>query len=356
MKPPRTHADVLILGQGLAGSTLAWRVAQRGLSAIVVDRGGVDEAGRPSSSRVAAGLITPATGKRLTIAEGYDEQWRTAREFYRQAEAATGEAFLTHRPAVRLFTDAEERSLFERRLPESAFARHARLATADELPSSLLAPHGAFVMPQAARLDVGRYLAATMRWLAENDRYHRAAIDPDAEIKLSSRGVELPTLGLTADRLVLCQGHTPTPPRWLRHAEFTPAKGEVLTIDAPTLRDERVIHRGVWIAPDESGTPGRYRVGSTYEWDRLDSEPTEAARAELLARLAEAGLSEVTVADHQAAVRPAMSDRRPIVGFSAAEPRLGWLNGLGAKGSLWAPTYADRMAGLLAESLPSEEA
>jgi glycine/D-amino acid oxidase-like deaminating enzyme len=130
---------------------------------------------------------------------------------------------------------------------------------------------------------------------------------------------------------------------------FRPAKGEVLAIESPSYCDNRVLHCGVWLAPD--GRAGRYRVGSTTEWSQLDSTPTDAARAELLSRLLAAGVDDAQVVEHLAAVRPATYDRKPTFGFSPEAPNVGWFNGLGAKGSLWAPFYAAKIANRIALSL-----
>lgn len=347
--------DLLILGQGLAGSTLAWRLAERGVSAVVLDRGGVDLAGRPTASRVAAGLITPVSGKRLTIAEGFEERWSSAHRFYRRVEAETDTELLAEQPAVRVFVDEVERAKFADRGVDSRFAQHARLAEPSELPTGVEAPLGGFVMPGAARLNVAAFLDATLAWLAASGRFLQADVHPEQDVVLRAGRVEIPSLGVTAKRLVFCEGHTDVLPSWVTGTPFdtgkrTPAKGEVLTVEIPSLRTDRVTHRGVWIVPDESGVAGRYRVGSTNDWEQLDSEPTAAGRDELLGRLAEAGITDARVVDHQAAVRPATSDRLPVFGLSAEEPRVGWLNGLGAKGSLWAPWAAEQLADLVLES------
>ncbi|MEO1998698.1 MAG: FAD-dependent oxidoreductase, partial [Planctomycetaceae bacterium] len=74
-----TTFDYLIVGQGLAGTALAWSLTWRHRNILVVDRS------RPSSaSRVAAGLITPITGQRLTPTWRYNEFWPAAVEFYRR--------------------------------------------------------------------------------------------------------------------------------------------------------------------------------------------------------------------------------------------------------------------------------
>ncbi|MEM6331243.1 MAG: FAD-dependent oxidoreductase [Planctomycetota bacterium] len=359
-----TTTDVLIVGQGLAGSTLAWQLAALGVRCVVVDRGGVDHAGMPTASRVAAGLITPVTGGRLAIAADWDALWRSAEALYRRIQRETGARLLHTRPALRVLASPAERRKFEERQrfaerlarPPGAgpsFARHARPATTDELPAGLRAEHGAFWMPHAARLDVAGLVDATRAWLEADGRYRRAEVDPETDFQFSPAGVAVPRLGLSAACVVFCQGYTPTPPRWLTHLRFTPAKGELLTVVPTGATPRQVTHRGVWLAPeaDAPGRPHACLVGATFAWDRLDGTPTAAAREELLAKAAPLLGATPRVIDHRAAVRPAMAGRRPTLGFATGEPRVAWLNGLGTKGALWAPWHAGQLAQQLAGRL-----
>ena len=53
------QVDAIIVGQGLAGSLLAFALHQRGQQVMLLDDGVVN------ASQVAAGLINPVTGQRL---------------------------------------------------------------------------------------------------------------------------------------------------------------------------------------------------------------------------------------------------------------------------------------------------
>lgn len=357
---PRT--DVIVVGQGLAGSALAWRLEEQGFDCLVVDRGGVNAEGAPNASRVAAGLITPVTGKRLTIAADWRELFENATGFYRQAEAWTGAEFLTRNPALRLLDSAEEAARYAARVFEPTFAAETRSAAIGELPDSLVAQHGAFWMPNAARLAVVDYLDATRSWLASRGRFQQADIDLKTDLVMHPYGVRVPTLDVSANAIVLCQGHTPPPAPWLPATRLAPAKGEVITVRSPGLGLDAVAHRGVWVAPQkglretagEGPAPGNnetYLVGSTHAWEHLDATPTAAARDALCTSLRRIVRTSFEVVGQAAAVRPATSDRQPIVGLSETHPRLGWLNGLGSKGALLAPWHAGRLVRMLAPTL-----
>ncbi|MFM7974104.1 MAG: FAD-dependent oxidoreductase, partial [Pirellula sp.] len=54
--------DLLVVGGGLAGCAMVWQALRRGLNVALVD-----QLSPQSSSRVAAGLVTPITGNRLAL-------------------------------------------------------------------------------------------------------------------------------------------------------------------------------------------------------------------------------------------------------------------------------------------------
>lgn len=343
MKP----IDVLIIGQGLAGSALAWRLQEQGLSHAVVDRGHVDAAGRPTASRIAAGLITPITGKRLTLSPAFSRLRESAVAFYRSVEEATGTAMLVEQPSLRVLESADERALFDQRLGAAAFARQVREATPPQLPATLKAGHGAFWMQSAAKLDTAAFLDATRRWLRDRGALIEHDIDPEADIDFAGEFITVPRLGVAARRVCSCQGAEPSSLFKQQDFRLNPAKGEVLTIAAPGLGLRCVVHRGVWVAPLAAASD-EYLVGATHTWETLDSNPTTGGREWLLERFATVTGVRPTVLDHAAAVRPATTTREPAAGVCKNQSQIAWLNGLGSKGALFAPSCAAQLATQLA--------
>ena len=97
-----THYNNLIIGQGLAGSLLAWHLLQADQSVMVIDNDNPCAA-----SRVAAGLINPVTGKRLVKASGVESHLATARACYAEFGKQFGQVYLHEKPMLRLF-DSED--------------------------------------------------------------------------------------------------------------------------------------------------------------------------------------------------------------------------------------------------------
>lgn len=328
--------DVIVIGQGLAGTTLAWQLRRRGQRIVVMDR----EAAI-SSSRIAAGLITPVTGKRLAKSWRWDELRPAAIEFYRVIEDQTGVSVLHQKPSVRLFVDQTECDEYRKR---EAGMLAGLVRDADVNRDWLLAPFGGFEMPSAARLDVLRYLDVSREVFRQDDSYTQADVDPGLDVELLVDGVRIRRLNLEARMLVFCRGFGAKPDPWFGSIRFNAAKGEILTLRIPGLAEDRVIHRGVWLAPIGGGV---FRAGSTYEWDDLSATPTAAGRAEIQSRLRAFLRVPFEVVDHHAAVRPVIDAGFPVLGRHPRRPQLAYFNGLGSKGSLLAPFFAEQLAACL---------
>jgi len=319
--------DQIIIGQGLAGTCLAWQLTWAGQSVCLIDR---DEP--VTSSKVAAGLITPITGRRLVTPPNWLDLWNTACQFYRHVEQITGQTFLHRGSAIRLFRSPSEAQ------PQNPGAQSSGLMLAPlDNSTPFDRPDGGFVMSPAGRLDVPGFLRVSRQRAVSDERLICADVDPVSDFQVTPTEVSLPRLGLAARQLIFCRGDADRLNPWFPCLPWLSAKGELLTLRMPGYEEPRAVHARVWLAP---GPQGLYRLGATYDSRQLDQQTTPAAREFLLTALREFWQSPVEVTDQQAAVRPAFHDQQPRIIQHAEVPSLWMLNGLGSKGSLLAPTWA----------------
>ena len=92
----------LIIGQGLAGTCLAWEFLRRGVSFRIADRGD------GGSTQVAAGLINPITGKNFELSWRIAEFYPPAICFYQALEEEFGERLWHPLPLLRLASSEKE--------------------------------------------------------------------------------------------------------------------------------------------------------------------------------------------------------------------------------------------------------
>ena len=286
-----------------------------------------------TSSRIAAGLITPVTGKRFAIKPHWRDLWLEALAFYSQITDETGTELMHRAPAVRIFRDANERDWFRGRKQKLAeFAEES----ADSVCSKMFFnDFGTMLMHDSGRLNVSNFLDATAA-RPELNVIH-AKVDY-AQVRTTDQAVQIDGHAVSGRHITFCEGFRPEPNPWFDNLVFEPAKGEMFVIKCQELDEDRSIHaNGVWLARINGAT---YRTGATYNWGRYDCDPTDEGRSVLLERLSRVLRGPFEVEEHLAAVRPILYGRLPIVGTHQETPRVGIINGLGSKGSLLAPMLA----------------
>ncbi|MEO2018837.1 MAG: FAD-dependent oxidoreductase [Fuerstiella sp.] len=354
------HIENVIVGQGLAGSAVAWTLHWAGQSVLLLDR-----AEQYTASRVAAGLITPVTGKRMVVSAQYDQYLAAAKSFYRRVETETGRYFFSEVEMLRLFEDEAGRAAFLERSDQAKLLKistwEGQLQAGNEVQQGIR-------MQQAARLDTTTYLSATRSYfealgsyrqtvLAEGEYQHeedkaageRRNQEKNTDKTDSPTVITLASQGITANRLIMCTGAATT--KLFPEVPNNPAQGDILTVRIPGYIRPEVVHRSVWIAAENNG---HQTVGSTYDWNNTSNAPTEKGRQEILEKLGRMVDGPVEVLEQVAAVRPTMKDYEPVLGRHPKRPNVFILNGLGSKGALKAPMLAKKLWGSMTEATEVE--
>ncbi|MCB9225010.1 MAG: FAD-dependent oxidoreductase [Crocinitomicaceae bacterium] len=312
-----------IIGWGLAGATLAWQLFKRKVPFQVYDNG------VNFSSRVAAGLVNPIVFKRLTKSWKADILLPFAKDFYSEIEEITSFQFLSNRSIARVFASVEEQNNWASLSGDERFASY--LSEIDELNESLIqAPFGIGRVITIGNLDVNAFLDRSKDNLIEqgvtfiNRPFNSKMIDQD--------------------EYVFCEGYKIIQNPFFGYIPMKPTHGDVLTIRSDQLRIEDIVNKNMFILPLGDGL---YRVGATYNWDKLEPEPTIEGKDELIDKLRSFTTFPFEVIQHDAGIRPTVSDRRPFLGTHPKNKKLHVFNGLGTKGVMIAPFYAEQMANYL---------
>lgn len=323
--------DYLIVGQGLAGSLLAWELMERGKKRVLV----VDNEDPHAASRVAAGLINPVTGQRLVKTQSVDIFLPVAVSYYEQLEAAFNCRFYHSKPLLRLFrTDSElERYKERRRDPEysSYLGEMFMPGMADEPVND---ENGGFVQLQTGYVDVSLLLEKIGLYLVENDAYLSSGFDTRT---VSWSESALSWNQYNARHLIFCDGASAVVNPVFAWLPFQPAKGDVLTLKSSEYVPNNIISDGHWVLPVEKP---HCKVGATFHWQWQSLQPQENDRQELLDAYRRITNDEAAnVADHATGIRSTTKDKYAFLGRHPDNPNISIFNGFGSKGGLTLPFY-----------------
>ena len=157
--PSGTVHDVVIVGHGIAGASLAWEFLLRGHQPLVIDR-----LESTTSSLVAAGIVTPITGQRVALGWRIADFWPVASAFYKATESILGTTFFHRLPHVRLLSNPDEERRWAEKQHDPAFKEWLVSPAPDPLLPKGIIPGPGFAM-RSGWLDARNWLAASRDFL-----------------------------------------------------------------------------------------------------------------------------------------------------------------------------------------------
>ena len=312
------RADVLILGQGLAGTLLAWELERAGLSFEIVDHGHAT-----ATTSAAAGIINPITGLRLAKSWRFEEYFPIAQASYQALEHELGKSLWHPMRMRRIFADKRERAAAagpERRAELSAF-----IESADD--------EGWWIRG-VARVDLDTLLSASReRWAMKG--------------KLRTETMDVERAHSDHDVVIDCRGVVGARSPLFEFVRWEASKGEVLELKIDGLDPGVILNRRIWITPVSGSTA---LAGATHNpgvWNTL-ATPEGRTSIETAVREILAPRHPFSVTGHRVGVRVNLPSKRPVAGRHPDRRNLGIVNGLGGKGALWAPVLAQQWVNHLA--------
>lgn len=323
--------DYIIVGLGLSGISFCEQLERNDKSFVVISDGS------QTSSLVAGGLYNPVILKRFTLAWKAHEQLGKAIPFYKGLEKKLKVKLDFKVPVLRRFASIGEQNLWFEAADKNGLSSFLSPTLIPNKNPGINAPFGYGEVLHTGRIDTAILLSSYAHYLREQQVFLEETFEYN-KLKISRNQVAYKSLG--ARHIVFAEGfglkHNP----YFNFLPLNGTKGELLTIKAPTLLENRVIKSAVFIIPLGNDL---YRVGSTYQWKDKSNDPTQEAKSELLQKLDTFLACDYEVVDHVAGIRPTVTDRRPLVGRHPKYGNLFVLNGFGSRGVMIAPFASEEL-------------
>jgi glycine/D-amino acid oxidase-like deaminating enzyme len=339
--------DYLIVGKGIAGSIMAYRLIEAGKSVVIID-----EDSPHASWKVAGGVWNAITFKKILKGWKADDMVEEANLFYDTIQKQFGTSFFEKKEIARIFNDVHFQNTWYTKSSEPQFKNYLRDGYPEELNElPLNMPFSAGMVINGGFVRLPLFIESMKRFIEGKGQIIPEKFDFDA---LEIGENEIKYKDVNAKNIVFCEGYEVVNNPYFNWLPLNPTKGETLTLKNPGWKFDCIINNGKHLIDHKDGTMG---VGATFDWKELNNEITSEGRNALLAHLNKNfEVKDWEVLDQKAGIRPTVSDRRPLVGVHPNINNVFIFNGLGTKGVLIAPWLSKVMCSFLLDNtaLPKE--
>ncbi|QHV97348.1 NAD(P)/FAD-dependent oxidoreductase [Spirosoma endbachense] len=327
-------ADFLIVGQGIAGSVLAWILDQRGCSVLLAD-----DPGLPSASAVAAGIVNPLTGRKLVRTWKADELFPFLHQFYSQIEQELAVRFFHPKNIYRPFRSLAEQTDYLAITADPEIQSYvSKLVDNQSYSQYINNPFGGLEVTQSGWVDLTELTRIIKGYFIRKNQYYEGRV---SSIDLIIKDESVEWKGIKINKVIFCDGVQARENLLFDWLPYNPVKGQILTAVVENYPITSIVNQGVFILPIRSGL---LRIGATYSWHDLDWQTTDDGRSFLESKVRAVLKVPYQVVAQQAGIRPSTKDRRPFVGIHPEHPAVGIFGGMGTKGVSLAPYLAEQFA------------
>lgn len=327
--------DVLIVGQGIAGTMMGFSCLKKGLSFKIIDN-----PKGPNASLAAAALVEPLSGKRWALSYEAQKFIPVAKQLYQDLEKFLSCSFMSAYPTYRFICNTDQQTFYYKRKKNPLF--HSYLGSYHQQINSPIKNHlGAVTINQSFSINSPLLLQASRNFFDANKLISNEDFDYNA-VKIQKASI---TYGKTeAKNLVFCQGAGLQKNPFFNFLEFRLAKGETLALSLPKVETLSNLSFEKWLIPAQAGL---FYYGSTYDWEPFSFNSTSQNKKTLLLYLERYLSCSYKVLDQRWGIRCYTPQSRPLCMQHPTYKQMFVLGALGSKGFMSAPFLAEQLSTLL---------
>jgi glycine oxidase len=336
------QTDYIIVGQGLAGTLLALNLLSAGQKVLIIDNNT-----EGASSKIAAGVINPITGRRIVKSWRIDEFLPFAVETYRDIENQHNINIFNDYAVLRTFKNAADENEWLLRSQWDEYKLFCAFKADPSVFEKKIKPFfGYGEIQKSAQIDLPYLIDFFQKkWLSEGVLIHDVI---DYEALILNDG-QITYKGFEASNIIFCEGARGVKNTFFDWLPFNIDKGELLIVRIPNAGFNKIFKNNISIVPLREND--LYWVGATNEWNSSNDLPSESKKQLIINELQEILTIPFEIIDHKAAFRPTVKDRRPFIGFHPVFSQLVIFNGFGTKGASLIPFWANHLVKVLIDDM-----
>jgi len=293
--------EYIIIGQGLAGSAMAWRLYFNNKSFIIID-----SQAKFSASKAALGIYNPITGRKNIKTWNAETLFKELGTFYKKVEKSLEIKILYEKDIYRPFNNNKDVNDWDTRLGNNKYKKYLKKIDKNGI-----------ITKGSGYLDVKKYL-----------KLGRYKINNIKNEDLVNKNNNIVIEGYNFEKIVMCRGINEKKMNLFSEIPLTPVAGNSIKIKSNHFSDY-ILNKGVSVF---NITKKKLFAGSTY-----DNGYINEGTSHLKKKIKKVINKEFKSLKSYFGIRPASRDRRPLVGKHDIIDNLYIINGLGSKGVSQSP-------------------
>ncbi len=328
------NVDYIIVGQGIAGTMVSFFALKANKKIWVIN-----EDHPQTASKISAGLINPITGRKFVKTWMIDELLPFAEATYQELSEWLSMPFFYQKNIIRALKNHEQENNWMVRSSMEIY--QAFMMDSLDLGNYKDNIHpvggGYGEVTGGGQVRVAELLEAFANFLIKKEIYQNEPFDYSA-IEAQENGVIYKDI--KAEKIIFCEGIGIKNNPYFNQLPVIGNKGEVLIIHIPNFDAAKIMKQGVFFIPLGNE---EFWVGSNYALEFDDELPSEKGRESLIYKIKKVLKLPFEIVKHQAAIRPTVLDRRPLIGVHPEFKHIAIFNGMGTKGASIAPYWANHL-------------
>jgi glycine/D-amino acid oxidase-like deaminating enzyme len=317
------NLDVLIVGQGIAGTITSYQLINKGL--IV---GIIDNAIQNQSSKLASAIINPLSGKKWNQVAQFDTYLNDSLSNYKGIEQLIQQPVIQAKDHVYFFQNLESQETAKQNTNSDWYT-----LSQDTLFKNIESPFGYAQIKQCYCIDQKAMFKKWRHYMEQHYYFSSNLFDYQA---LTYENKKWRYNDIRANAIIFCEGINALNNPYFNKLPFTQNRGDVLYVNIEQLDNSYIYSFKDRLVPIKDQL---FWLGSNHIWDYNTLDKNLEWAESCLKNLEKQLPYTIQLIDHKVAERPTTVGQKPLALKHDLHPKMGLLNGLGTRGFLQASTY-----------------